>query len=141
MKTRSRKSTRDAQAAEATSLTAEVHTVRRIMAQTPDLRTPVHGAPCRCPDCGVWGMVDEVTPTATASHCSACQTTWVVTRRAVAAVQAAPAPVEVSGGVLFMDPPRPTAPVVPAVDNPRLRVERIYTGGGTFVRRVHPVAG
>lgn len=141
MKALTRKSTNPEANPTSAGLTAEVHTVRRIMAQTPNLRIPVFGAPCRCPECGDWGMVDDVNAAATTSHCASCNETWVVTRRALAAVQAAPAPVEVSGGVIFMDAPKNTAPVVPAVANPRLRVERVYTAGGTFVRRIHPAVG
>ena len=77
------------EAIEARHLTDEVVAVERVMARYPEGRELAFGAPTRCPECGEWGLVDEVRGGVAANHCYRCGEEWIITVRALRAVAAA----------------------------------------------------
>jgi hypothetical protein len=87
---------------EASTLDDEIDTIERVMARYPLRRPPTFGAPTRCPECGEWGMVDQVRGLTSWNHCYFCPATWVITVRALRAIDAVPtggstAPILVAG--------------------------------------------
>jgi len=74
-----------------TSITDEIRTVERVMARYPGRRPLTFGAPTRCPSCGEWGLVDDVRGLAAHNHCYFCAVEWVITVRALRAVEKADA--------------------------------------------------
>ena len=83
----------------ATSVEDEVAVIHRIKSWGV---TVTFGAPTRCPECGNYGLVEQVNDAAGVAHerCLSCGHTWVVTKRAVAAAKRPSAKAVEGGGVL-----------------------------------------
>ena len=104
-----------------TELEHEVAIVRRVLERYPEGSSLIFGAPTRCPECGDFGMVEEVaraTGEAT-NQCRCCAIVWVITRRALKAHAASlldtPAPV-VGDGFLVDALPAPPDSADPAAE-------------------------
>ena len=90
----------------------EIATVKGLMARSGSTRPPLLGAPTRCPDCNEWGMVQASQPGGHLHACRACGAEWVITARALLAVQA-----DLDAAGRFAD--AATAPALPAAANRR----------------------
>lgn len=75
----------------AQALAAEVAVVERIAAMGTNV---LFGAPTRCPDCGDFALVDLVVEAVGVqeNRCLRCETTWIITRRALAMLARRPLP-------------------------------------------------
>lgn len=67
----------------------ELDIVERVLRHYRPGTRIVFGAPTRCPDCGDYGLVERVDLVVAKAdnRCLACGATWVITRRALAAVR------------------------------------------------------
>ncbi|HEY5156017.1 MAG TPA: response regulator [Acidimicrobiales bacterium] len=74
------------------ALDDEVAVVREVLTRYPEGTLLSFGAPCRCPDCGDYGLAEEVNrQTGVADNlCHACGRRWVITIRALRAYRANP---------------------------------------------------
>jgi CheY-like chemotaxis protein len=75
--------------ATAEDVAAEVATVRRVQDRYKAGARLSFGAPTRCPECGDFGLVEQVDVRAgrAANRCPRCGTTWTITMRALLAVE------------------------------------------------------
>lgn len=73
------------------ALEAEVEVLFRVLAAGSGKGDVYWGAPSRCPECGVYGFVDDVDHASgvTTNRCLSndCQTQWVISRRALREVR------------------------------------------------------
>jgi hypothetical protein len=69
------------------TLTDELEVLAAVLAKSPEGTSLVFGAPCRCPLCGDFGLVDSVMAVrGVAEHrCARCMVAWVITERALLA--------------------------------------------------------
>jgi len=87
-----KKAEAQAAALEAEQRRAEIGTVREVLARYRPGTRLSFGAPTRCPRCGDYGFADRVDRSMGLSHnhCLSCDADWILTKRALVAVQSDP---------------------------------------------------
>lgn len=84
---------------------AERAVADRVMRWYGGAKTPVFGAPTRCPDCGNYGMVDRIDERhgRTENSCFSCGTSWTLARHALEQRPVTTVAEPLGGGVLVRD--------------------------------------
>ncbi|MCU0268610.1 MAG: response regulator [Acidimicrobiales bacterium] len=84
----------------------EMQTLRDVLRHYPKGARLHFGSPCRCPQCGDFGFVQNVAASHATNSCRVCNLEWVITRRALRAQSSLPA-AEQPFSMLVDDPPPP----------------------------------